>query len=86
MGAQIYESLLRGRGLAVYGPRYGGVTIKNNIIGGPMKTKNNTGSQQASLRAGIIAASIMVFACFGAAIAFAGEARDAQTPDHLAGR
>ncbi|MEP0188973.1 MAG: hypothetical protein ABJ311_10585 [Erythrobacter sp.] len=51
-----------------------------------MKTKNNTGSQQASLRAGIIAASIMVFACFGAAIAFAGEVRDTQMPDHLAGR
>lgn len=49
-----------------------------------MKTKKDTGAQQASLRAGIVAASFTVLACFGVAIALAGEADETRTPTELA--
>ena len=51
--------------------------------GGAMSGNDEWNARQSSLRAGIAAAAIMVFACFGAAIAFSGESAEAASSEKL---
>lgn len=48
-----------------------------------MSENRELDARKSSLRAGIVAAAIMVFACFGAAIAFSGETAKAASSETL---